>query len=109
MPGSRKTAAKTSTPKRPSDDVLLTVTQVAEFLGVRIPTVYRHVKKRFLPLPVYATPKTPRWWRSEIVACLEKNRLEPGDAKLRVRAGVVAREAAKRVASRSVKEARPQT
>ncbi|HTU54450.1 MAG TPA: hypothetical protein VMF62_10805 [Acetobacteraceae bacterium] len=93
MPGSRKR-------KRPADDVLLNADEVAAFLKIRKERIYPAIKDGWLPPPSYALPKSPRWWRSEIVAALDKHMETPTAAVARRRAAILAREAAARVASR---------
>jgi len=64
-----------------SNEPLMTVVDVAEYLGVTEPGVYLAVKNARLPKPVYPLSRSPRWRRSEIDAALEQTRAMPGAAR----------------------------
>lgn len=54
--------------KPPPDDVLLwTAKQVARQLGVTSRTVWKLRARGGFPLPVYVTPRCPRWPRAAVV------------------------------------------
>jgi len=59
---------------RPSalDDLtLLTVKQVARRLAISVRSVWRHVRSGWLPEPLYPTPRSPRWRRTDLERFLD--------------------------------------
>lgn len=72
------TAELTASPV--ADDPWLTVEELAEWLGLSQPTVFKNVASGWLPPPTYPAPKAPRWRLSWIVAALEAKRALPRNA-----------------------------
>jgi hypothetical protein len=63
-----------------ADDPWLTVDDLAEWLGLSPPTVFKNVASGWLPPPAYPAPKAPRWRLSWIVEALETKRALPREA-----------------------------
>ena len=80
--------------KSPADDSALCLKKTAAFLGVDVSTVWKGVNEGRLPAPVYAAPRAPRWFRSELIAALEATRALPRDAAAARRAARLASSAA---------------
>lgn len=57
-----------------SEDRLLKVSELAEFLGVYPSTIYRWLRRGMLPQPFEIGEKAVRWRQSEIEKWLEENR-----------------------------------
>jgi excisionase family DNA binding protein len=76
------THTNTNTPETTTIcEPLMTVVEVADYLGVTEAAVYIAVKNGRLPRPVYPLSRSPRWRRSEIDAALEATRAMPGAAR----------------------------
>src|SRR5688572_25548163 len=53
------------------DDPLLTAAEAALESGRALSTFWRDIKAELLPAPIYVTPRSPRWRRSEVRAAVE--------------------------------------
>tara|TARA_Y100000114_G_scaffold155082_1_gene178456 strand:+ start:1315 stop:1503 length:189 start_codon:yes stop_codon:yes gene_type:complete len=60
--------------KHPSNDRMLKVSELAEFLGVAPSTIYRWVDAGKLPRPYDIGDAAVRWRMSEVEAWLEETR-----------------------------------
>jgi len=80
--------------KSPADDSTLCLKETADFLKVAVATVWKQVNEGRLPAPVYAAPRAPRWFRSELIAALEATRALPREARAARRAARIASSAA---------------
>lgn len=63
----------------------MTVQDVAEYMNVTIPTVYRAIAEGRIPQPFYPASRAPRWHRADLDAALAATRLLPRDAKVQRR------------------------
>src|SRR5271168_1698704 len=61
-------------------DPLLTAHEAAAEVGSSIASWWRGVAAERWPKPLYPSPQSPRWRRSEIFAALEKTRALPSEA-----------------------------
>jgi predicted DNA-binding transcriptional regulator AlpA len=77
-------------------DPFLDVREGAAAVGISIPSFWRAVAEGRLPMPVYPSPRTPRWRQSELIAAVELTRAEPAQQKL-ARARAAARKAERAV------------
>src|SRR3954447_14153268 len=62
------------------DDPLLSSSEAATEAGRALSTFWRDGRAGRLPPPYYATPRCPRWRRSEVRAALEATRALPSEA-----------------------------
>jgi prophage regulatory protein len=60
--------------KHPSDDRMLKVSELAEFLGVAPSTIYRWLERGKLPQPYEIGESAVRWRKSEIETWLEERK-----------------------------------
>jgi predicted DNA-binding transcriptional regulator AlpA len=65
------------TPQASATEPLVTLKQVAAYVGLTEPGVYNAIKAGRLPMPVYPLPRAPRWRLSEIDKLLERTRTSP--------------------------------
>ena len=65
----------------PFDDALLTANEAAKLLGLTRAGFYQQVAAGRLPHPVYPASRSPRWWRSRLIAALDATELSPSDAR----------------------------
>ncbi len=75
-------------------DPPLTAQQAAAELGISIAALWKGVAAGRLPAPVYPMSRAPRWFRSELRAALEAQRMTPVEAMSIRRAAKLARVAA---------------
>lgn len=76
---------------RVSCDLPLTAKDAAAQVGLSLPAFWRSVGTGRLPKPVYAAPRAPRWFSSELRAALEATRALPAEAKAARRVARLAR------------------
>jgi predicted DNA-binding transcriptional regulator AlpA len=62
--GAKRTAAPAS--DAPDESLLLNVRQLSRLVSMSVTSTWRAVSAGRLPRPVYISPKTPRWRRSEV-------------------------------------------
>ena len=63
-------------------DGLIDSQAAVDFLGVSLSTLWRQVKDKRLPAPVYVAERSPRWRRSELLAALEAQRMTPTEHRI---------------------------
>jgi predicted DNA-binding transcriptional regulator AlpA len=73
------------------DDEALDPRGAAAFLGIALPTLWRQVEARQLPLPFYPAPRCPRWHKSELRRAVAALRMAPREAMERRRQRQLAR------------------
>jgi len=66
----------------PNDSIPLPPKQAAQEVGLSIAAFWRAVAAGRLPAPVYPSPRTPRWFRSELRSALEATRALPASQKI---------------------------
>jgi predicted DNA-binding transcriptional regulator AlpA len=74
-----------------ADDPWLTVEDLAQWLGLSQPTIFKNVASGWLPPPAYPAPKAPRWRLSWIIDALEAKRALPRNAMAERRQAKLAR------------------
>jgi excisionase family DNA binding protein len=61
---------------------LLTAEELARYLNVTVPGLYKAVNSGRIPAPSYPLSRSPRWRLSEIDAALEASRSTPAQARV---------------------------
>jgi predicted DNA-binding transcriptional regulator AlpA len=69
-----------------NDVELLSAKAAAICVGLSLPAFWRGVSAGRLPAPCYPSPRSPRWFRFELVAAVQSLRMLPATAKARRRA-----------------------
>ncbi len=83
----RRTAASSETRR------WITAQEVADRLGISVPSVWRGVSAGRLPSPAYPTPQTARWDLDELDRAMEALKAPPREAMARRRAARIAQTA----------------
>ena len=52
-------------------DRLMRIDEILEMLGISENTLRRMIKEGGFPKPIYISPRSPRWWLSDIMKWLE--------------------------------------
>ena len=85
-------------------DRLLTANKSAALLGIHRASFYRGVAAGWLPVPVYPSPRAPRWWKSRLLEAVNNTAATPAKAKTARRKAKLAKiRRAKQTARRKAK------
>jgi predicted DNA-binding transcriptional regulator AlpA len=64
-------------------DPMMTASASANMFGIGLPAFWRGVRERRFPAPVYVTSRSPRWFQSELLAAVRRQRMLPMEAVAR--------------------------
>jgi predicted DNA-binding transcriptional regulator AlpA len=62
-------------------DPLLPPKAAAVEVGLSLPAYWKAVAAGLFPAPCYPSPRSPRWFRSELIAAVQSRRMLPAAAK----------------------------
>jgi predicted DNA-binding transcriptional regulator AlpA len=68
---------------QPAADPMMTASASADMFGIGLPAFWRSVRERRFPAPVYVTSRSPRWFLSELLDAVHRQRMLPMEALAR--------------------------